>query len=120
MTTPLPGGAPADALASSPSEKKAAAKAIEKHIHPDTKTAGDYADEKTNTAVKEFDARDGHGWATSTALRKAHKEWGKQVKSLLHRLGSDHTSLIDTGLMFQRADGGAAGMLRPPSALDDF
>ncbi|WP_019545604.1 hypothetical protein [Streptomyces sulphureus] len=119
MTTPLP-GAPADALASSPSEKKAAAKAIEKHIYPDTRTAGEYADEKTNAAVKEFDAKDGHGWATSTALRKAHKEWGKQVKSLLERLGQEQAILTSTNNMFLNTDGGAAARLRPPSALDDF
>jgi hypothetical protein len=47
-------------LASSPAEKNAAAKAIEDHIEPDTRKAGDWADTETNAAVKEF--RD--GWQT--------------------------------------------------------
>ncbi|MHB9859748.1 hypothetical protein [Streptomyces sp. YIM S03343] len=43
-------------LASSPAEKRAAAKAIEDHIEPGTKTSADWADEETNAAVKELKA----------------------------------------------------------------
>ncbi|GAA3835802.1 hypothetical protein GCM10023083_79850 [Streptomyces phyllanthi] len=51
-------------LASSPAEKRAAARAIEEHIEPDTRKSGDWTDEETNTAVKAFAEKDGHGWVT--------------------------------------------------------
>ncbi|MBN0048054.1 hypothetical protein JS756_28870 [Streptomyces actuosus] len=62
-------------MASSPAEKRAAAKAIEQHIEPETRESGDYADEQTDAVVKAFDAEDGHGWVTSSAVKKAHKKW---------------------------------------------
>ncbi|MFI6689722.1 hypothetical protein [Streptomyces sp. NPDC050485] len=63
-------------MASTPAQKQAAARAIEEHIEPDTRTSGSWADDETAAVVKEFDARDGHGWLASGALKKAHKTWG--------------------------------------------
>ncbi|MFI0239812.1 hypothetical protein [Streptomyces sp. NPDC016845] len=42
----ITGGSQKD-LASSPAEKKSAARAIEQHIEPDTRKAGDWADTDT-------------------------------------------------------------------------
>lgn len=54
-------------LASSPAQKKAAAKAIEDHIEPDTKKSGNWADEDTTAVIKEFAAKDGHGGRLAAA-----------------------------------------------------
>ncbi|MEV5338521.1 hypothetical protein AB0K93_08535 [Streptomyces sp. NPDC052676] len=86
---PGPSGGGRRDLASSPAEKKAAARAIEDHIEPDTAKAGRHADADTASAVKAFGAKDGDGWDTSTALKKAHETWGDQVKNLMDRLGAE-------------------------------
>lgn len=80
-------------LASSPDEKRAAARAIENHIKGDTYTAGTWADTDTGAVVREFGAKDGHGWLISRAVSKAHKTWREQVKGLMHRLSNDVDSL---------------------------
>ena len=121
-----PGGAPGPViggqrdLASSPARKKAAAKAIEEHLEPDTRKAGDRADEETGAAVKAFASKDGHGWVTSTALQKAHKTWGEQVQNLMNRLGSEKEALRSTGLLFQNTDFGVGQGIRRSSSLDGY
>ncbi|MFF6998057.1 hypothetical protein ACFY93_24270 [Streptomyces sp. NPDC008313] len=105
-------------LASSPSEKKAAAHAIEERLEPDTRKAGEWADQETAAAVKAFGAKDGDGWATSNALKKAHAAWGDQVKALLDRLGSEKRALGNTAVLFQKTDIGVGAQLRRPSGLD--
>ncbi|MFV0133310.1 hypothetical protein ACLGIH_08740 [Streptomyces sp. HMX87] len=80
-------------LASSQAEKQAAARAIEHHIEDDTRKAGNRAETDTNAAVKAFAAKDGHGWVTSGALKKAHKTWEDQVQNLMNRLSADKEAL---------------------------
>ncbi|MET9105439.1 hypothetical protein [Streptomyces zhihengii] len=115
---PPGGGGGAPDLASTPAQKKAAADAIEKHLEPDTKKAGDTAEESTDAAVKEFGAKDGEGWDTSPALKKAHETWGKQVKALMGRLGSEKTALRNTSVLFRNNDIGIAFQARQSSSLD--
>ncbi|MGW6079154.1 hypothetical protein ACWF09_24190 [Streptomyces sp. NPDC055186] len=107
-------------LASSPAQKKAAAKAIEENIEPDTRKAGDWADEETNAAVKAFAAKDGHGWVTSTALKKAHKTWGEQVQNLMSRLSSEKEALRSTSILFQNTDFSVGQGVRQSSNLDVY
>lgn len=105
---------------SSPTQKKAAARAIEENIEPDTRRAGDFADEETNTAVKAFAAKDGHGWVTSAALKKAHKTWGEQVQNLMNRLSSEKEALRSTNILFQNTDLGVGIGVRKSSNLDGY
>ncbi|MFI0975626.1 hypothetical protein ACH4SP_01210 [Streptomyces sp. NPDC021093] len=105
-------------MASSPARKRAAANALQEHIEPDTRKAGDHADQETGTAVKAFDAKDGHGWLTSAGLRKVNKAWEKQVRGLMSRLGSERTALRSTNLLLTGTDLGVGGDIRPPSAID--
>ncbi|MEV6782081.1 hypothetical protein [Streptomyces sp. NPDC051098] len=105
-------------MASTPAQKKAAANAIEKHLEPDTKKAGDKAEESTGAAVKEFSAKDGEGWDTSEALKKVHEVWEKQVKVLMDRLSSEKHALRNTSILFQNNDLGIAVQARQSSALD--
>ncbi|MGY0017866.1 hypothetical protein [Streptomyces sp. cg35] len=117
---PVDGAGPAGVgqpdLASSPAQKKAAARAIEEHIEPGTRKAGDWADTETGTAVKEF--RD--GWLTSGALQKAHKTWGEQVYSLLNRLSSEKAALRSANSTLQGTDGAVGARTRSLSAFDEF
>ncbi len=87
-------------LVSTPAQKQTAANAIEQHIEPDTRKAGDYADTETSTAVTAF--RD--GWHTSGALKKGHASWGEQVKSLMNMLSSDKTALRNANTTLQTTD----------------
>ncbi|MEV0266281.1 hypothetical protein AB0I49_33740 [Streptomyces sp. NPDC050617] len=107
-------------LASSPAEKKAAAKALEQHIEPDTKKSGDWADEQSAAVVKEFDARDGHGWVTSSAVQKAHKAWDKQVRNLMNRLSSEKSALRSANYLIQGTDYGVRNQMRASSLLDGY
>ncbi|NEB81494.1 hypothetical protein G3I40_40730 [Streptomyces sp. SID14478] len=107
-------------LASSPAEKKAAANAIEQHIEPDTKKAGNHADEQTGAVVKAFDAKDGQGWVTSSAVKKAHKKWDEQVQGLMNRLGSEKSSLRSANSVLQGSDFGVRTQVRASSQLDRF
>ncbi|KNE83553.1 MULTISPECIES: hypothetical protein [Streptomyces] len=115
---PLWGG-PQD-FGSSPAQKKAAAGAIEQHIEPDTRKAGDFADDETGSAVKAFGAKDGHGWVTSTALKKAHKTWGEQVQTLMNRLRSEKEALRNTNILFQNTDVRVGAGVRKSSSLDNY
>lgn len=111
------GGGAAD-LASTPAQKKAAANAIEQHLEPDTRKAGDTAEESTGAAVREFSGKDGEGWDTSPALKKAHDGWERQVKALMGRLGSEKDALRGTSVLLQGTDVGIAVQTRQPSPLD--
>lgn len=103
-------------LASSPAEKKAAAKAIEDEIEPGTRKAGDFADTETNDAVKAF--RD--GWRTSGALKKAHETWGEQVKNLMNRLASEKAALRSANTALQGADLQTGVDARAVSVIDGY
>ncbi|MFD9098264.1 hypothetical protein [Streptomyces collinus] len=111
-------GQGAGRLASTPVEKRAAAKALHDHIEPDTRRAGAWADDETGAAVKAFGSRDGHGWLTAPALRRAHAAWGDQVRSLLDRLGAEKDALNRTDAVLTGADLAVGGDLRRASALD--
>ncbi|WP_317444882.1 hypothetical protein [Streptomyces collinus] len=111
-------GQGAGRLASTPAEKRAAAKALYDHIEPDTRRAGAWADDETGAAVKAFGARDGHGWLTAPALRRAHAAWGDQVRSLLDRMGAEKDALNQTNVVLTSADLAVGGDLRRTSALD--
>ncbi|MEU3409970.1 hypothetical protein ABZ760_01600 [Streptomyces sp. NPDC006658] len=107
-------------LASSPAQKRAAANALQQHIQPDTKKAGDGAEAQTNAVVKAFGPKDGHGWLTSGAVGKAYKAWGEQVRGLLDRLSSEQASLRATNVVFGGTDGGVGAQVRGSSTLDAY
>ncbi|WP_244189376.1 hypothetical protein [Streptomyces incarnatus] len=107
-------------LASSPAQKRAAANAIEQHIEPDTKKAGDAAKDQTNAVVKAFDAKDGSGWLTSGAVSKAYKTWGEQVQNLMNRLWSEKSALRGANRVFTGTDAGVAAGVRTSSSLDAY
>ncbi|WP_078632218.1 hypothetical protein [Streptomyces resistomycificus] len=103
-------------LASSPSEKKAAARAIEDHIEPETRKAGDWADAETAEAVREFRV----GWLTSGALKKAHQTWGEQVQNLMNRLASDKAALRSANTELQGTDIQTGASVRSTSVIDGY
>jgi len=105
-------------LASSPAEKRTAAKAIEDHIEPDAKKLGKWADDDTGAVVKELAAKDGHGWLMSGALKEAHKTWDEQVQNLMNRLSSEKAALRSSGTVLQGTDLKAGSGIRASSALD--
>ncbi|MGW6754472.1 hypothetical protein [Streptomyces sp. NPDC055006] len=107
-------------LASSPAEKKAAAKAIQEHIEPETKQAGAWADEETGGSVKAFGPKDGHGWLTSGAVSKAHKAWGEQAKNLMNRLSSEKGALQSSNTFLTGTDFGVLAGVRKVSVLDTY
>ncbi|MET8244665.1 hypothetical protein ABZV31_09745 [Streptomyces sp. NPDC005202] len=107
-------------LVSSPVEKRAAAKAIEEHIEPGTRRAGDWADEETGAAVRAFGAKDGDGWLTSAALKKAHCTWADQVKNLMDRLASEKGALRAGNAVLTSTDLATGSALRQASALDRY
>ncbi|MFF1588774.1 hypothetical protein ACFVY0_11805 [Streptomyces sp. NPDC058286] len=107
-------------LASSPAEKKAAARAIEQHIEPDTKQAGAWTDEETGSAVKAFGPKDGHGWLTSGAVSKAHKAWGEQAQNLMSRLSSEKGALRSSNTALTGTDFGVLAGVRKVSVLDTY
>lgn len=115
----LPSGGQKD-LASSPAQKQAAARAIEDHIEPDTRKAGDWADDETNAAVKAFGPKDGEGWVTSAALKTAHKTWGEQVQNLMNRLASDKSALRSTNILLQNTDLTVGIGVRKVSPIDGY
>ncbi|MFI8435253.1 hypothetical protein ACIGJO_16110 [Streptomyces sp. NPDC079020] len=98
------GGGRRPDLASDAAAKKAAAKAIDDDLERNVERDGKHAAESTNTAIKEFGARDGYGWDASGALKRAHETWEKQVKMLLGRLASEKQALSKTGIDFQSND----------------
>ncbi|UXY30298.1 hypothetical protein [Streptomyces sp. HUAS TT20] len=119
MADPGGGGGPSG-LTSSPTEKQAAANAIERDIEPDTRTAGAWTDHETSAVVKAFGAKDGHGWLTSGAVQRAHKTWGEQVKDLMNLLSADKGSLRAANTTLQGTDVDVAAGVRRPSMLDQY
>ncbi|MGV4982984.1 hypothetical protein ACVB8X_24335 [Streptomyces sp. NRAIS4] len=107
-------------LAHSPDEKKAAADTLLKEIEPHTKAAGKWADDETGAVVKAFDAKDGHGWLTSTAVNKAHKIWGEQVQDFLTRLTGDESALRHNNTVLTGTDAGVGSTARKVSVLDTY
>ncbi|MFF7095945.1 hypothetical protein ACFY9A_26665 [Streptomyces rubradiris] len=107
-------------LVSSPAEKTAAANKLHSEIGPHTETAGQWADEETNAAVKAFDAKDGYGWLTSGALKKAHTTWGEQVKNLLNRLADDESALRNNARVLGGTDLLVGGTARQVSVFDTY
>lgn len=117
----VPGvSAPRPGLASSPGEKRAAARAIEDHIEPGTRAAGRWADDENSAAVREFAAKDGEGWVTSGTLKKAHGAWADQVKNLMDRLGAEKDALRSGNAVLTSTDLAVGSTLRERSALDTF
>ncbi len=114
------GGGGAPDLASSPARKEAAGNAIRNDLVPGVKDHGDDAEESTATAVKEFGARDGDGWDTAAALKKAHATWEKQVKALRDRLLYEQNGLLKTAVDLRSDDIGIARNIRSKSTIDYF
>ncbi|MFF8484000.1 hypothetical protein ACGFZG_01625 [Streptomyces antibioticus] len=107
-------------FASSPAQKKAAAKAIEERLEPDTSKAGSRAAESTGTAATEFGPGDGEGWLTGQALKTAKGTWNRQLTTLMNRLGAEKAALRATGTLFQGTDTGVGSAVRNSSVLDTF
>jgi hypothetical protein len=78
-------------LASTPSEKRAAANTIETTLVPDTKKATDWADEATTGAMGAL-----KGWETAAGLKTVQDTWDKQVKTLIGRLDREKGALRAT------------------------
>lgn len=114
------GGGGAPDLASSPARKRAAGNAIRDHLVPDVRRHGNDAEDGTAVAVKEFGARDGDGWDTAAALKKAHVTWEKQVKTLIDRLVFEQNGLLKTGTDLRSTDLGVASSLRLKSNIDSL
>ncbi|MFF5285872.1 hypothetical protein [Streptomyces sp. 62] len=104
-------------MASSPAAKKAAAKAIDDDLEPGVTRDGKHAAEATKAAVKAFGAKDGHGWDTSGALKRAHETWEKQVEMLLGRLSSEKQALSATGISLQNNELDIAARLARQSRI---
>jgi hypothetical protein len=118
-----PGGAPGGAvpdLASSSTEKQAAARAIERHVEPGTRKAGLRAAEDTGSAVRAFGAKDGDGWATAKALGSAWTTWGDQVRTLMDRLAAEKDALRAGDNVLTGTDLAVGGKARQVSVLDRF
>ncbi|MEV7684355.1 hypothetical protein ACFW1F_01250 [Streptomyces bungoensis] len=107
-------------LASSPAEKKAAANTLHNEIEPHTTTAGAWADDETSAVVKAFDAKDGHGWVTSSAVSKAHKTWSEQVQNLVNQLSGDESALRNNNTLMTGTDVGVGAGVRKVSVLDTY
>ncbi|WP_203185981.1 hypothetical protein [Streptomyces pratensis] len=111
-----PGGT--STLASTASEKNAAAGVIENELLTSTKKAGNHADESNGSAATAFS-----GWATATALKKVQTTWDGQVKTLLGRLGRERDGLRNTATTLRGVDiGRRDGIdgIRLPSAMDGY
>ncbi|MGY0057978.1 hypothetical protein ACWY4P_15705 [Streptomyces sp. LZ34] len=104
-------------LKSSASKKKSAVKALEDTVQPDTKTAGEYVDESTEKAEKEFKE-----WATGSGLTDALKGWHTSVKALQARLSQEKTALSGTNRYFLGNDflvGSELTTAVPPTQYSD-
>ncbi|MFF1418234.1 hypothetical protein [Streptomyces sp. NPDC058280] len=115
---PAGGGGATPDLASSPAEKQAAAKAINDDLEPGVERDGKHATETVNAVVKEFGARDGYGWDTSAALKKAHETWEGQVNALLGRLATEKNLLSATAAGFQNNELDIAAQMARQSRID--
>ncbi|MDN3258375.1 hypothetical protein QWJ26_00820 [Streptomyces sp. CSDS2] len=79
-----------------------------------------WAGEETNAAVKAFDAKDGYGWLTSGALKKAHTTWGEQVKNLVNRLAQDESALRNNARALSGTDLLVGRTARKVSVFDTY
>ncbi|MFG3040786.1 hypothetical protein ACGFYZ_28200 [Streptomyces sp. NPDC048330] len=111
------GGSGKPDMASSPAAKKAAAKAIDDDLEPGVTRDGKHAVATTKDAVTAFGAKDGHGWDTAGALKRAHETWEKQVKMLLGRLSSEKQALSATGISVQNNELDIAARLARQSRI---
>ncbi|MFE3738103.1 hypothetical protein [Streptomyces sp. NPDC059134] len=91
----LPNGT--EDLAATPAQKSAAANTIETELEPDTKKAGNWADETSGSAVTALE-----GWDTAVGLKKVQDTWEKQVKALMGRLLAEKGALRATSGLFVR------------------
>ncbi|WP_149184711.1 hypothetical protein [Streptomyces sp. TRM49041] len=114
------GGGDRPDLASSPAEKKTAAKAIHEVLTPGVTRDSKHTAVCTKAAVKEFGAKDGDGWDTSSALKKAHQTWEKQVKTLLDRLAAEKAALSKTGIDLRNNDLDIGGRLARQSRINNY
>ncbi|MGW1891690.1 hypothetical protein ACWCP6_15760 [Streptomyces sp. NPDC002004] len=105
-------------LASSPAEMQTAANAIHDRIEG-TRKAGRWADDDTDDAVKAFGPKDGDGWLTAAAIKKAHKTWGDQVQNLLTQLASERAGVCGTNKVLTGTDGETGLKVRASSPLDN-
>lgn len=122
-------------LASSPSDKKRAAKFMEEHLMPDTQAAARMADDggalpslivapvapasplmKQDTGLKGLS-----GWASDQAVSDALTAWQGQANRLMARLQQEVNALHGTKNLFLNQDttvGAQAAGVRPPSSFD--
>ncbi|WSC96935.1 hypothetical protein OG909_20595 [Streptomyces sp. NBC_01754] len=107
-------------LVSTPEEKRAAANAIQGRIQPGTKRAGEWAKDETSAAVKALAAKDGDGWITSRALKKAHATWGDQVQNLMNRLEGEKVALSGAQTVLRGTDLSTGGQIRQCSPFDGY
>ncbi|MEU2375394.1 MULTISPECIES: hypothetical protein [Streptomyces] len=107
-------------VAHSSADKQSAANTLNKDIEPDTAKAGRWADDETGAVVKAFDAKDGHGWLTSGAVRKAHKTWGEQVQGLVNRLKGDEAALRRNDSVMTGSDIETRTNVRGVSVFDTY
>ncbi|MER0446628.1 hypothetical protein ABR738_19020 [Streptomyces sp. Edi4] len=107
-------------LASSPTQKRAAAQAIQDHIEPDTTDAGNSADTVSQEVVKAFGPKDGHGWLMSKGMAKAQAVWGDQVRNLVRRLSSEKDALRGSNATLTGTDASVRSGVRASSSLDSF
>ncbi|MFE2942707.1 hypothetical protein ACFXKG_27180 [Streptomyces sp. NPDC059255] len=99
------GGAPSslpagtEDLAATPAQKSSAANTIETELEPNTKKAGDWADESSGSVVTALE-----GWETALGLKKVQETWEKQVKALMGRLSAEKGALRATSGLFVQND----------------
>jgi hypothetical protein len=101
-------------FSSSATKKKAAVTALEQHIQPDTKSAGEVVDDSTKAAKDGF-----KNWATGGALGQAHTGWQASVKALQARLTTEKAALSGANGLFQSNDGRTGlrlSLLAPPGS----
>ncbi|MFD5697972.1 hypothetical protein [Streptomyces lasiicapitis] len=94
-----PGGDGSDDLRTNHVGKQLAVKALRNDIRPATSRAGRYAQESSETAVREL-----NGWETGSGLNDVQRHWKSQVESLRARLARDQSALELTKREFQNVD----------------
>ncbi|MGW3205801.1 hypothetical protein [Streptomyces sp. NPDC001135] len=115
------GGGPASGrpdLASSPAEKRAAANAIDQHIEPGTRAAGDYADGDSESTVRSFEANCQEPWELATGLKQALAKWREQSAYMRERLISESKALRASSNTIQTTDTAVGADVRRASPLD--
>ncbi|KFG01352.1 hypothetical protein IQ62_08280 [Streptomyces scabiei] len=125
-------------LASSPSDKKRAAKFMEEQLMPDTQAAARMSDgggavrppllasmapvAPTSPLIKQDTGLKGlSGWASDQGVSDALIVWQGQADRLMRRLQQELDALHGTKNLFQNQDtaiGAQAAAVRPPSSFD--